>query len=229
MSLTNLQDWLWFSGTAGHAVLLVVLLARKRWQTFPIFVMMVAFQIVVAGGLYAAYRLGGKHLYAVAYWSTAAGDYGFQVAVVLELTRNVLRPSGGWISEARWRFLTKAVLGTLCSAAISLSLSSPQVTGARLWEMRISIFTSLLTCGLFFAMLTAANHLRLRIGAHAIAIASGLAIWASLSMIEDVINLFLGWRSMLQTCDEISQAIYVAVLIYWCIVFWVPEPSRRAG
>ena len=98
MGHTGLENMLWAAGFVGHVALFAILIGRSRWRVFPVFTSMIAYQVVVTLVLFLTSRYGSHHAYFLWYWILALGDYVFQVALILEIARNVLRSTGTWVS-----------------------------------------------------------------------------------------------------------------------------------
>src|ERR1700689_4401083 len=102
MDLSLLDRALWAASFIGHAVLLLVLVVKGRWKTFPVFTSLIGFNILRDILLFSIYRHGSAQLYATVYWSAAILDLALQVSLVFEMARIVLKPTGTWIRDA-WR------------------------------------------------------------------------------------------------------------------------------
>jgi len=174
MGLTNLENALWVAGFAGHVALLAVLLIRSRWRKFPVFTLLIAYEAVVTVVLFVISRYGSRHSYFLGYWVLALGDYVFQVALIFEIARDVLRSTGTWIRDARKWFLFWSTMGILIAAGLCLTISPPATKGLDLWEMRATLFTSLMTCELFLSVSAAANRLGLPWQSHVMSLDKGL-------------------------------------------------------
>ncbi len=223
MGLTNLEIALWAAGFVGHLALLAVLLVRSRWRKFPVFTSLIAYQGAVTLALFLISRHGSEHTYFVAYWSLALGDYCFQVALVFEIARNVLRSVGTWVQDARRAFLLWSAVGTLLAAGLCLTISPPALSGLDLWEVRATLFTSLLTCELFLSISVAANRLGIPWRSHVMALGQGLVAWAAIAVAGDVAHVATGWRKELVLFDQTRMYVYLGTLLLWIVSFWRPE------
>ena len=226
MSSTVLESILWAAGFVGHVALLAVLFGRSCWRTFPIFTSMIAYQIMVSAALFGVSRYGSHHAYFLGYWIFAFGDYCFQVALVFEIARSVFRSTGTWVRVAREEILLWSTVGTLLAAGLCFALSPPTMTGLDLWEMRATLFTSLLTCELFVSVSAAANRWGLRWRSHVMILGEGLAAWASIAVLGDVAHFATGWHKELSIFDQTRMYVYLGVLLFWIVSFWQPEREQ---
>ena len=187
---------------------------------------MIAYQVAVTLALFLISRYGSHRAYFLGYWILALGDYGFQVALVFEIARHVLRSTGTWVRAARKDVLLWSTTGTLLAAGLCFTLSPPAVKGPDLWELRASLFTSLLTCELFVSVSAAANRLRLRWRSHVMTLGAGLAAWAVFAVIGDVAHFAIGWRKEFFLFDRIRMYVYLGVILSWVVSFWQSEEEQ---
>ena len=226
MTNTSMENVLWAAGFFGHVVLICVTFAKRRVSNFPVFFSLVAFQTFVTVTLFLISKYGSHRGYVQAYWIAAFLDYAFQVALIFEIARTVLRPTGTWVTDARQSFLLGGGLGLLLAAAIAFSLGSPYAKGLDLWDERVTLFTSLLTCELFAAMILSANRLGLQWRSHVVALSQGLTVWALLTLGSNVLHVLSGWRHDFAIYDDIREFAYLGALLFWIVSFWLPETER---
>jgi hypothetical protein len=165
-SLQALDSILWGAGFIGHLALLFVLVARRRLGDFPVFASLIGYKILTSILLFSLWRFGTSHAYYLGYWMLSPGDYALQIAIIFEMARHVLRPTGTWVQDARTNFLLWSASGIVIAAILSLAITPPEAKGLDLWSVRATVFTSLLTCATFLAMSAAANRLGLPWNSH---------------------------------------------------------------
>ena len=226
MNLSALDNALWAASLIGHVALLLILIVRKRAREFPVFTLFVASEVLRTVLLFLVLHYGTKHGYFLAYWITGFANYLFQVGLIFEIGRRVLRPTGRWVIEARKSFLFWVVVGLGVAAIMAWDVGPPQSKGLNLWDTRITIFTALVTCGLFLALQTAAGRLGLRWHSQTLAVGQGLFLWALIALLGDVGHTALGWRRHFIIFDHVQMFTYLAVLLYWIRRFWLPESER---
>jgi hypothetical protein len=226
MNFPALDNILWAANFVGFAALLLVLLLRQRWRQFPVFTGFVTYSILVSIGLFLISRYSTPKVYRTTYWILAGGDFLFQLGLIFEIARVVLRPTGTWIRDARSSFVLVGVTGTAVAAGLCLAIKNPPGSTAGIWEIRGDLFTALLDCGLFLAMLFASNRLGLEWRNHVMALAQGLTLWAFGSAVSDLASIFLGWTQQYRVVQLFPSFLYIAVLLYWAVAFWRPERVR---
>jgi len=206
VQFTNLENVLWAGGLLSNCALLAVLLLKKVAAEFPVFAAYIAFQVVETFALFGVANRGSNHAYFITYWAFGAVDYAVQIAIIFELARDVLRPTGSWIQDARRSFLSWSAVGTLAAMAMAFAIHPPGRTGLELWSIRSSIFTSFLTCELFLAMSMAANRLGLPWRSPVMALGQvACPIFCAIGRVS-VAQLFLSASSRRRGCGEVGSA-----------------------
>ena len=227
MNLSMLDNVLWAAGFVGHVALFSVLMYRGRWKEIPAFTSYMAFQALLTPVLFAIYRHGSTLWYARVYWSSALLDFLFQIAIVLEIARIVLRPTGTWVRDAKTQFFLGGIAAAVLAAVLAWFVSPPAPTILEKWEVRGNLFTSLVICELFVLMGTTANRLGLAWRSHVMALGQGLTAWALIAVLIDGLHSYLGAERDFTTLEHLRMVVYVVALGYWMIQLWRDEPTRQ--
>jgi hypothetical protein len=226
MNLSGLDKFFWLAGFLSGFALFCVLVVRGRWRTFPVFTGYIGFQLVLSATMYMIYRHGSHATYAKVYWAGSAVDFCLQLGLLFEIARNVLKPTGTWVREARV-FIGVLTLAGLALALVLTFLARPQTpTPFAFWEFRGNLFTSLLTCELYLALLVTSNFLGLVWRNHTMGLGLGLSSWAFITVSVNISHL-VGSYSYAKALDHIKVITYTLVLFYWIYTFWRDEPQRR--
>ena len=226
MNLTALDHGLWAAGFLGHAALCCVLFLFGRWRTFPIFTALIAFQVANSLGLFLLYRYADRAAYDLLYWVFAVIDFALQLGLIGEIARIVLRPTGAWVQDARRSFLLGSGLAVFAAAAAAFAIKPIGSTDLNPFEIRAILFTSLLTCELFLAMIASANRLGLQWRSHVMALGQGLTLWALVALISDAAHIALGWDRDFGLLDQVRMIAYLLALVFWIVSFSLPERER---
>jgi hypothetical protein len=226
MDLSKLDNILWAMTFVGHIALFAVLIFRGRWRSFPVFTTWIGFAALRTVALFWIYRDGSNTLYARVYWSAAVFDFVLQLALVVEITRIVLRPTGTWVRDARRLFLLLGAAGLCVAALLAWGVSPPGLSAKDVWEVRCSLFASLVTCELVIFMAFSATRLGLGWRNHVMALAQGLGLWLLVAVAVDGIQSYLGAVQSFATLDHLRISVYCVALGYWIVQFWRPEPAR---
>jgi len=226
MDLSKLDNLLWAATFVGHVALVLVLIIRGRWKNFPVFTIWMGSDVLRTVMLYWIYRHGSHSLYARVYWSAAVLDFVLQIALVVEITRIVLRPTGTWVRDARKLFLLLGGTGLCVAALLAWGVSPPGLSAKDVWAVRCSLFASLVTCELVIFMAFSATRLGLGWRNHVMALAQGLGLWLLVAVAVDGIQSYLGAAQSFATLDHLRISVYCVALGYWIVQFWRPEPAR---
>jgi hypothetical protein len=229
MKLSLLDNILWVASFTGNIVLLLVLLIQRRWKQFPVFTALIANYVAETIALFFIYRYATTHLYDIVYWITFAVDFLLQVALVFEIARIVLRPTGSWVRDARSTFLLWGLAGAVIALCLAYAVNPSAPTSLTAWGIRAYLFTSLLFCELFLAMMFAAQQLGLTWKNHVMGLGQGLAAWALVTAMIHTAHTYFGAtnsRTFVQL-EYVRILVYIAAVMYWIVTFWLPEPERR--
>lgn len=213
----------WAAGFVPTAVLLVVLLWRRRWRQFPFFSLWIAFIVVRTSVLFSLYMANNHPWYARVYYTGLWLDFALQLGVAIEIARTVLRPTGTWIHDAKSRFALAGLGGAAVAALVSWLVSPPASTVPLIWMIRGNLFTSLVICELFVAMSFTANRLGLGWRHHVMALGQGLTAWTSIMVVTTALQSLVG-PSM--TLDYVRETAFTAAMLWIVFQLWRPEPER---
>jgi hypothetical protein len=227
VGLTLTARILWAAGFAENLVLLLVLLFRKRYRVFPVFTVLIGFNVLRTILLFLLYRYASPGTYEVAYWAASFIDLALQVGILFEMARIVLKPTGTWIRDAQNTFLLFGLLGAVAAAVIAYYIDPTFHNSLDFWTEKGSLFSVMLILELFAAMVFASTQLGLFGGNHVMRLAQGWAVWAVVDLISEGLYSHFGadWHGI--DFDNIRILTYQVVTIFWIVTFWRSEPERR--
>ncbi len=227
MHLPMLQKMLWGVTFAGELALCITLVAKRRWIIFPAFTTLMAYHVVAEAIYFGVDLHGSLSVQTMVYWTYVVGDFILQLAVVVELARIVLRPTGSWVRDAQTQFVSWSAGGCVVALICAWMVAPPTLTLAASLELRGNLFTSLLVLELFLAMSMAANRLGLGWRNHVMAIAQGLTFCQVISCIVDAMHNYLGEIRDYGSLDDVRSVANGLALLYWISQLWFPEPERQ--
>jgi hypothetical protein len=228
MELTAIDTLLWEAALAGGALLLAVLIWRGRWRQYPAFLCYVACQVVSNPiGMILFYVLKSPRAYSQFYWGAAIVDFALQLAVVVELARIVLRPTGTWVRDAKKQFVLSAFAGTAIAVACAAIVTPPSKNLLDSFEVRGELFSSLIVCELVIATTMASNRLGLGWRSHVMAIGQGLMVWSVVAVVVDGFHSYFGRAGFFTSLEHVRMVTYLAALCYWSVQLWHEEPVRQ--
>lgn len=227
MHLSAIDRTLWIASFAGHLILLFVLLAKERWRAFPIFTSLIGFNTLRTVFLYFVFYYGSAGLYATSFWSASILDLALQLGLIFEMARIVLKPAGVWVRDARKMFLLFGTIGALIAAGLAYAANPNIPTNFDDWNTKAQLFTIMLVCVFFAAMMVASSRLGLVWRNHVMGLGRGLTVWAIVSLLVEAMHTYFGpgWHAVF--LDHITIVAYLGATAYWIITFWYPEPKSR--
>jgi hypothetical protein len=228
VSLSLMALALWAAGSSLNAALVVVLLYKRRWKTVPWFTAWIIFQLTFAAACFVVYRVGSKETYRWVYWLGALVDFLLQIAVVFEIASSVMKRGGQWVEGAKSALLPFAIGGLVIAAgfAVTMTPAAPNLLYAL--NARASLFTTILICFLFAAVVRGSQNLGLDWQSHIARESYGLTMWTLAAFVTDTLHAY--WRTLgqFQTLEHVRITFFQASLLYWCVAFWLPEPEPKA-
>ncbi|GAA3751787.1 hypothetical protein [Terriglobus aquaticus] len=228
MPLSLVDKLLWMFGFCETTALLFVLVYKRRARSVPWFTAFIAFGVLRTILLFATYQIFGRHHeYFLAYWGAAAVDLALQVAVVYEVARAIFERSGAWVPMARRRFFTIATLAPLVALCLALTMQPAARSALDAWDARADLFLTTVICVLCGAVTTVSRQLGLGWRTRIIRFMWGLIVWTLSAFFTGSLHAY--WRTVDQfgKLENAVVVVYQLVTLYWCVVFWLPEPDRR--
>jgi hypothetical protein len=226
-----LEHVLWKAGVAAEAALLAILLYRRTYKAFPVFCLYIAWCLVSD---LADYYVNG-HFRLATITATAAVDLAitslFQVGVLLEVSRSVLRPMAKFLP--RW---TLPAIGLLIVAIVAAVWPLAKIPGSQAFNpaSRLLIhfqqsFSILII--LFFLVLAGCSQL-LSIGwkDRELQIATGLGVYSMTSLAVALMHTHQSAVSQYRQyhlLDNLQSGVYFCSLSYWVFSFLQQEAERR--
>lgn len=223
MVFESWENWLWASGFACHLILAVVLLTRRHWRRYPIFTLLMVYQVVRTVALYIVSIRGAEETYNTVYLVLAFGDYCLQTGLVLEMATAVLRPNGSWLPGTKLLFFGWSVVGAVLAVAVGAAAHPLSRSVGALWEARADLFTTVWTSELFLSLLFVSHWMRLFWGSRLMVLAEGLAVWCIGTFSCDVAFLLEASQRVLMLSDRVRDLMYLGVLLFWIRSFYVPK------
>jgi hypothetical protein len=224
MGLTWKDIALWIAAFTALTALFAVLIGKKRASQFQFFTTLIGFDAFQSVALFFA--LKNQHIYAYMYWIGLTIDFVLQIAVVVEIARQVFRPFGKWAYGARSFWI--AACGVSLVAALGLTfIASPHApTYGWAWVIKGNLFAIMLTCMISIAVLITARQYGLAWRNHVIGLAQGWTFWAFITFAVETCHSYFGYTAFYEHLTYIREFANLAAQVYWIFIFWQEEPSR---
>jgi hypothetical protein len=221
-------DWiLWAGGFANTVVLFSILLYRGRWKGFPLFTLYTGYAAIITIVMYFVYRFASQAWYARCYYAFGFADGLLQIAVVVEIARIVMRPTGTWVRDAKKQFTLGAGIGVLLAVALAAAISPPTSDSFLSMGVRFGVFVGALICELFIVVAFTSNQLGLGWRNHVMSLILGWSAEQGTAIAVDALHSFFGTHFHYRDFDHVRMIVLQASQIYWMVQFWRDEPARR--
>jgi len=227
MHFTALTIFYWIESVVIDLALLFVLFYRRRWRHFPVLTFWLVFMVARSLSLMVLYAHHLRFAYTVTYLTGLVVDFAFQLGIVVEIARIVLRPTGTWVHDARAQFLSGALAAFAVAAVFAWWITPPAPNLRLMWQVRANLFTSLVICELFVLMTMAANRVGLGWRNHVMAIGQGLTVWSTLMVAKTAVESYLGTQRHYLDLEQIRYVVYPAAMCWIMVQLWRDEPERR--
>jgi hypothetical protein len=227
MAPSVLDYALWAATILANVALLAVLLVRRRCREFPVFTVFIAFQVVVSVALYIVLRYGHPHWYSRCYWTSIYLEFLLELAVVWEVVRIVMRPTGTWAGGAKRMFLLGSAIGVIFAAGLAWLLSPRALSFFDRLNVQIGFFATLVLCELFIVMILTSRWHGYGFRNHVFALLTG---WTGLVVVAMIVDLFEGYSSntaYFGVADKVRIAASLLATAFMGFQFWREEPKRR--
>ena len=216
---------LWAASFGVNVLLLCVLVGKKRWRVVPWFTGWIAFSILTTATLYLGRKYGGAGLYAGLYWGSAFVDVALQLAVIMEIAGFVFRRGEGWVGNTRTKLGRSAVVITAVALVLALSITPAASSARDALYSRASLFVTILVTGLFMAVMAVSQQAGVSWRSIVIREGLGFLILNVVSFITDTLHSYWRTAEHFGDLEHVRIALYIGTLVYWIVVFWLPERS----
>ncbi len=214
----------------GDVLILLVLFARHRARSFPLFTALIAEELIsaVLGNLVRAHLALSAYKYT--YWSLGILDEVLQVLVFYEIAVQVFCPTGVWARDVRRTFLGMAGVSVVVAFLLAWLAQPAALSPVVTFILRTNFFSAALMSELFVGMIVLSSTVGLPWKTHASRIAQGLGAYSLICVGIDIITNFVGVRSDAHTRLHLAHMVsltWIACEAYWIVTLWAEAPAPR--
>lgn len=231
MHVTGIDTVLWLAGVAGEFFLVLILLVRRGYRTFPIFFSWICVVLLLEPTFYWLLLHTSQTTYYRIFFALNFPQYLLEVGVLAEIALSVIRPvrktlSRGLLITFGSSMAVIVAIGFLAAAhANSVTLVDPRsfiVVNTTMAILRLATF--ILIAG--FSQLLGLNWKN-----HVLQLASGLAFYAVVTLIVELAHSHLragpDYASNYYALEHLRVGGYLCALYFWCYAFAKKEASRK--
>ncbi len=223
----NLDNILWFTGGAADVIVIVLLVHRGLWRTFPVFFLYIV-QAVVTDVAAAVIFHSGRSSYASWYLAGTILDSTLLFGILVELAWSLLRPIRASLS--RRALIPVAGLILAIGAVIWPFAALPGLSGtagAKHLIVQLQQTVSILQIVVLLALVAGGQMFSLSWRDRELQIATGLGFYSFVSIATALLEMhgtsWLQYRHLFRF--EIGAEF--CCLLYWIVTFSQKEAERR--
>jgi hypothetical protein len=224
MSLQALFATFTALGMIAEIGLLIALVVRRQFKIFPIFTLYVAFNLLSDLGVGTLVVLYPVHVaYSLAF-ALLPLQYLLELAVLLEITWNVLRPVHSSLPQGSIRvFVSAVVLALLGGIFLSWHFGN---TGNKIQDIKVplDLMVGLLRMLIFVATAGFAQLLGVGWKNKVLQLATALSFYSAVSLIVSLVERYSGRSKDLDGLVSVAFTLELAFLVW---VFTTKEVRRR--
>jgi len=224
MLLVALKYVLWAAGPSLQALLAGLLLKRKLYREYPIFVAYTVSHVVRFLALFFLYHQGDRGAYRYTFLGAEALDAALEFGAIYEVYSHLFRTYDGVRKLAAIAFRGAAAM--LLAAAVLATAASPGTDSSRVLAGLFTLDRSLAVVrgGLLSLLFLLSSYLGLRWKRLAFGIAAGFALDSSVELVTFALRVH--WGSLGQpVLSLISSAAYNCSVLIWLACLLSREPA----
>jgi hypothetical protein len=225
----NLDTALWFSCNCAEIFAIGLLLSRRLWRSFPLFLAYNLWGFLGNAATFAVLQRypPNSSTYLSVYLINVLVDSILLFGVLVELAWSVLRPLRG--SLPRIALLVVSVLILAVGAAIWPFTTVPSHSAGRelILLFRLQQSVSILSVVAFLILAAGSQLLSISLRNRELQIATGLGLYSLVGVVVTVLHTKPEWVKQYNRLDELVVAAFLCSLLYWIFSFAQQEQERR--
>jgi hypothetical protein len=211
----------------AQAAIAYLMIKRGSRRDYPILLTYMFFNLVEDP---LAWSLQNARFYPKFYFTVMVLDYLFQLLIILEIGRNVLRPSKRSLPFRLWPVVTGGIL--ICAILAATFSPQTQSSSNTAGLLRVTLGLAILKLLLFAGMAGFAQFLGITWRSRVLQLASALAFYGAVSLLVQLSSSHLpstnpGYNAHLVRLAQIQWGAYSVTLISWIWAFSRNEAPRK--
>jgi hypothetical protein len=225
MPLGSLIPDLWIASIILQVLLAAVLLAKKAWQKYPMFVAYVFFNLLETAATFPRHRMGAAYFYT--FWFCEAIGIFLALAVVREIFTNIFAPHAALRKLAILVFRVAVVVLIVLACGALYEQSANARTLARV-VMLATDATRIVELGLIMFLFLSSSAFGLHWRQNEFGIALGLGTCAAVELLNVTLMTHLS-PAAAQVFSLVRSFSFNFSLLVWLGYLLVPERATRSG
>ena len=218
----------------GKASLLVILIRKRLFRTFPLFFAYILWDLMSDLLIFSALITRNDyviHHYVQVYYSANIFLYLLEIGILLEVASNVLHPAKKAVSRGTLYLL----LGAMLTIGIICFFFAARVNAAPFFNLRVYLLintTAAILCVLIFLLIAGFSQvLGLGWKNHVLQLATGLAFFSAVQLLMELMQSQLqagpSYLEQYRMWGQIEVIGYLCTLSFWCYAFLKKEAPRK--
>jgi hypothetical protein len=211
----------------AQAAIAYLMIKKGARRDYPILLTYMFFNLVEDP---LAWSLQHARFYPKFYFTVTVLDYLLQFLIILEIGRNVLRPSKRSLPFRLWPIVTGGIL--VCAIVAATFSPSTQSASNTAVLLRVTLGLAILKLLLFAGMAGFAQFLGITWRSRVLQLASALAFYGAVSLLVQLSSSHLpstnpSYTAHLVRLEQIQWAAYNLTLAFWIWAFSRNEAPRK--
>jgi len=230
MNLTPIDAALWALSQGGQLLLLGVLAKRRLYRTFPVFFAYLIFTSVSDIIFSVIYQHLSPRVYLLAYFADDVPGLLLEIAILIEVARNVLNPVKRSLPRASL-YVFGGMLASGAVLALILSMHSQPADLDR-WSqylLHVHLAVAILRLAIFAAIAGFSQMLGIGWRNHVLQIATGFLGYSIVVLLVEMLHHHTGVddNSVYHLQEQFRTAGWCLALGYWSFALAKKEVPRR--
>ena len=226
MHLQSTFQVLWFAHPALQSVAAGVVIWRKLYRKFPVFLAYLISQVLVFGVVFSAYNWGSYREYFYGYWICSIISLIIGFKVIHEIFLDVFRPYHALKDLGsvlfKWAALVMILVAMVVAAASSVSAEGPLVESV----ITVQRCVRVIQVGLILLLLVFSKYVGVSWRQFSFGISLGFGSFALIELL--VVALHASDRISQVAGDLTNMAAYNLSILVWLAYCWMKSPAREA-
>ena len=226
MHLQSTFEVLWFAHPVLQSIAAGVVIWRKLYRKFPVFLAYLISQVLVFGIVYSAYNWGSYREYFYGYWICSIVSLIIGFKVIHEIFLDVFRPYHALKDLGsvlfKWAALVMVLVALVVAAASSVSAEGPLVESV----MTVQRCVRVIQVGLILLLLVFSKYVGVSWRQLSFGVSLGFGGFALVELL--VVALHASDRISQTAGDLANMAAYNLSILVWLAYCWMKSPAREA-
>jgi hypothetical protein len=230
MALNQMDSALMTLAMVGQMLLLLILLQRRFYRTFPIFFLYILYSVLSDFLFLIWFRQTSEQAYFVAYFVDKVPEFLLELGVLYEVAQRVLSPVKKSLPKSSLAIFTAMIFGgTLVACLLSLHKMPDQLTRWSQYFVQLSFTVAILRLVIFSAIVFFSQMLGIGWKNHVMQIASGFLGYSVVVLLVEMLHRFSGVtnNAVYHFQEQFRIVAWCLALGYWSYVLAKKEAPRR--